>query len=278
MNLDLRELGKFGVSHYLCPADIGLLAFLDATVAAGFSCVGLTERALAELPLPTLERELKARALSVSSVNTAGYFFFDGDRRQQQAKTNEFLLNAASQLQSVTGVNLIVGGSETLDVQAARALAFEKSAELAANAKLLGTRLLLEPMHPIQATGKGCVNTLRQALQWTAQIDGLSLNLDLFHSWWDPDLQSTLDGQMAPVSVLQICDVSIAPQTMMPSRAPLGEGQIDWMHPMVQLVRQDPNRPIELELFANQLPGRDCLGLIEQSARQLAAIFKGSTS
>jgi len=271
----LRQLGNFGVSHYLCPADVPLLSFLDATVAAGFSCVGLTERALHELPLPTINRELRVRELTVSSVNTAGYFLFEGKQREDQERTNEFLLNAASELQAVNGVNLIVGGSHAITLKDARALAFQKSSELAHRAQSLGTRLLLEPMHPIQTSGKGCVNTLRQAEHWTESIAGLTLNLDLFHSWWDPDLAPTLEGIMAPIAVIQICDVSVSPETMMPARVPLGEGQIDWRSPVMHMISQDRSRPIEVELFASQLPGRDCLELLERTAEQLTALFKG---
>jgi len=274
MSLDLRELGNFGVSHYICPNDVPLLAFLDAVVASGFSSIGLTERALHELPLATINRELRARELTVSSVNTAGYFLFEGAQREAQNRINDFLLDAATQLQAVNGINLIVGGSHKIALQDARALAFEKSCELAQRAQSLGTRMLLEPMHPIQTSGKGCVNTLRQAQQWTDGIAGLTLNLDLFHSWWDPDLAQTLEGRMAPVAVMQICDVSVSPETMMPSRVPLGEGQIDWQSPVKQMILQDPTRPIEVELFANQLPGRDCLQLLSSSAEQLISLFK----
>ena len=270
----LSDLGNFGVSHYLCPADCDLVPFLDAAVECGFTSIGLTERALSEMPIAELRRELRSRQLGVSSVNTAGYFLFEGERRTQQARINESLLCAASELEAVNGVNLIVGGTASIPLSEARDDAFEQSCALAQRAKSLGTRLLIEPMHPIQTTGKGCVNTLEQAHAWTQAIDGLALNLDLFHSWWDPSLPLALQGEMSPLGVVQICDVSINAESMLPCRVPLGQGQIDWRNAVRHLVRSFRHIPIELELFAFQLSGRDPLDVMRVNARIIETVLR----
>jgi sugar phosphate isomerase/epimerase len=275
MNSPPKTLGNFGVSHYLCPPDTSLIQFLDASLSAGYTSIGLTERALSELPIATISRELRARDMTVSSVNTAGYFLYRDERRAKQDKINEYLLQAASELEVANGVNLIVGGNPTVDLVTARAFALEKSGELALRAAELGTRLLLEPMHPTQVTGKGCVNTLAQAFEWTGLIDGLFLNLDLYHSWWDPDLARTLDGDMAPLGVVQICDVAFTPESQISSRVPLTEGKIDWGRTVAFLVKHKPNIPIELELFESQLTGRDGLDLLAQNARHIRSFLQG---
>jgi len=278
MTSPLKTLGNFGVSHYLCPPDTSLIQFLNAAATAGYTSIGLTERALSELPIATISSELRARDMTVSSVNTAGYFLYRDERRAKQDKINEHLLRAASELEAANGVNLIVGGNPTVDLVTARAFALEKSGELALRAAQLGTRLLLEPMHPTQVTGKGCVNTLAQAFEWTQLIDGLVLNLDLYHSWWDPDLIRTLDGEMAPVGVVQICDVAFSQDSQMTSRVPLNEGNIDWGQTVAFLVKQKPNIPIELELFESQLTGRDGLDLLAQNARHIRSFLQGKNT
>ena len=258
-----------GVSHYVCPAGTSLTEFLDQISAAGFDSIGLTVKALNELPLTQLRAELKARDLGVSSVNTAGYFFESSAPFADQADLNLRLLDAAAELDAANGVNLIVGSSDQLALTESRKIALEKSVELAAQAKSRGTRLLLEPMHPLQARGKGCVNTLAHASQWLKAIPALSLNVDLFHSWWDPDLERALSGEMGSVGVLQVCDVLIATGTCLPSRAPLGEGGIDWYAAAVHALATWPDMPIELEWFADQLPHRDALSLMRADAQQM---------
>lgn len=260
------------VSHYLCSSEMTVLAFLDAALDAGFSSVGITTRALNEMPLKKLRNELVARRLSVSSVNTAGYFFPTDHANSVQDLENQRLLQAASELESVNGVNLIVGGSAEMNLSDARDLALEKSAALAAQAKRYGTRLLLEPMHPIQARSKGCVNTLKQASEWLKQIPELTLNVDLFHSWWDPDLDATLEGLFGEIAVLQICDVVIDQRTNVASRAPLGEGFLDWQASVKKIIKYFPDAPIELELFAEQMPSRNSMAVMEESARRMKTI------
>jgi sugar phosphate isomerase/epimerase len=278
MNSPLKSLGNFGVSHYLCPPDTGLIPFLNASINAGYTSIGLTERALSEMSTAAISRELRAREMTVSSVNTAGYFLYRDERRVKQDAINEYLLRAASELEVANGVNLIVGGNPAVDLASARAFALEKSGELALRAAQLGTRLLLEPMHPTQVTGKGCVNTLAQALEWTQLIDGLVLNLDLYHSWWDPDLTRTLEGEMAPLGVVQICDVAFSPDNPLTSRVPLNEGKIDWEQTVDFLVKHRPNIPIELELFESQLTGRDGLDLLTENARHIRSFLQGKTA
>jgi len=276
MTTPLKILGNFGVSHYLCPPDINLIQFLDVAVNAGFTSVGLTERALSEMSIAAISRELRARDMTVSSVNTAGYFLFRDERRAKQDKINEYLLQAASELESAGGVNLIVGGNPNLDIVSARAFALEKSGQLAVRAAELGTRLLLEPMHPTQVVGKGCVNTLSQAFEWTQLISGLVLNLDLYHSWWDPDLARTLEGEMAPLGIVQICDVAFSSESQLASRVPLNEGKINWARTVAYIVKHRPSIPIELELFESQLTGRDGLDLLVQNAKHIRSFLQGN--
>jgi sugar phosphate isomerase/epimerase len=260
------------ISHYLCPASMSLIEFLNLACQNGFTGIGLTVRALKEMPLAQLRQELRARALSVSSVNTAGYFFEPWDPLTNQSELNRWLLDAAAELESTNGVNLIVGSSTTMPLDQARKIALDRSAELALEAKSRGTRLLLEPMHPMQARGKGCVNTLQQAAQWLREIPELSLNVDLFHSWWDPDLQSTLDGQLGKVAVVQICDVIIDPLTNLSRRSPLGEGFLDWQHFSQRALAACADLPIELEWFADQMPERDTLAMLINDARLMHAL------
>mgnify|MGYP000583020206 CR=1 FL=1 len=145
---------NISVSHYVCPSDMTLLTFLDQIVDAGFTSVGLTVRALDEMPVSQIRQALQVRGLGVSSVNTAGYFFEANEAATKQTALNQRLLDAAAELEAANGVNLIVGSSALLPLTQIRDQALEQAGELAAMAKARGTRLLLEPMHPLQALGR----------------------------------------------------------------------------------------------------------------------------
>lgn len=263
---------NLAVSHYLCRADMTLPQFLDAIVSAGINSIGVTVRTLNEVPVSKLRQELHTRGLGVSSVNTAGYFFEPWDAGTDQKTLNLRLLDAAAELGSANGVNLIVGGSADMALHEARQIAFDMSARLNEQAIARGTRLMLEPMHPLQARGKGCVNTSRQAAQWLGTIPGLTMNIDLFHSWWDPDLDAALSGEFGELAVIQICDVVIDPETNLPRRAPLGEGFVDWVSLCKKVMNTFPSAPIELEWFADQTSGRDALALMRSDAQKMQTL------
>ena len=256
----------FAISHYLCPADMNLLEFLDAACKCGFSSVGLTLRALDETTTPRLVRELKVRGLGVSSVNSAGFFLIeDGDARRRQDMRNTSLLEATAEL-GAHALNVIVGAQTEKPLHEARRRAAEHFAQFADQAKSMNVSLAVEPLNPLNVRTKSCFNTIAQMERVLKGMEGVSLNADLFHLWWDPDLERLLNGESIDIGLLQICDVSTDPTNGLPRRIPLGEGFMDWRCVVGAVRRQFPNAPIELELFADQLPGRNVKEILENGA------------
>jgi len=57
------------------------------------------------------------------------------------------------------------------DLEAARAQALDGTAALLDHARDVGVPLALEPLHPMTAGDRSCLNTLGQALDWCDQLD-----------------------------------------------------------------------------------------------------------
>lgn len=258
------------INAYLRPADMALPAFLDRVAAHGFCGVGLTQRALDDMTLPALRRELRARELAVSSLNSAGYFVAD-DMRPHAAR-NLALLDTAAAL-GAHALNVIVGATPALPLREARARAAEGLSWLAGEAAARGVTLVLEPLHPNTAQLRSCLNTLAQC---AALAPGMPVNLDYFHLWWDPDLDGLTDGAGPPLGLVQVCDVGGGlPDGGLPRRLPLDEGllQAGWRDLVARVRARWPAVSIELELFADQLPGRDIDPILADTARLLAPCF-----
>ena len=52
-----------------------------------------------------------------------------------------------------------------------------------------GVPLAIEPLHPMYAADRACVNTLAHANDLCDELgEGLGVALDVYHVWWDPDL------------------------------------------------------------------------------------------
>jgi len=266
--------GHYCISHYLCPESMGLIDFLDAVTAAGFRGVGLTERALREIEPKRLRPELASRGLEVSSVNSAGYFLHtDREAGAAQAAKNRWFIDCAAQLGGAP-LNLIVGGlAQTrgeLTLAQARLRAREETNALCTQANDAGVPVLFEPIHPMGMWTKGCVHSLRESLDMIEGLPNATLNLDLFHSWWDSDLAALVERGDSPIGLVQICDVDTAGPDHVPHRAPLGEGVVD-VRGILEACARRPHRPrIEVELFAFQLTHRPFTDIVAATTAWLA--------
>lgn len=259
------------LNHYLCPHDMSVAQFLDLAVTHGFSGVALTVRSLTECPARQLAPMLRARNLSVSSVNSAGYFFFDGSEAKEQAARNAWLLAQTAELGN-TALNVIVGGSTALDLHEARERAIEQLHRFAERARACAVALLIEPFHPLLNRSKSPLNTIAECVELCAAIPGLLLNLDLFHSWWDPSIDWAVGAGSGHIGILQICDVHCTPESGLPVRVPLDEGMLPWRRYVKTLRDCQPDRPVELELFIDRMPGRDAHAITRESALLLAGL------
>jgi len=261
----------FYVNYYLCPPTVKATDFFTRIAKSGFCGVGLTQNVLQSQTDAELPRMLQRLGLGVSSLNSCGFFLQDGDRASIQDELNMWFLQQAAAF-GQPKLNVIVGGSSTMPLKQARDKATLQLQRLSGAAADLGVKLMVEPLHHLNVRSKSCFNSLSQLAPIFDRIPGLTLNADLFHLWWDPDLERLLSGDFLPVGTLQICDVAMTPDHPVPRRVPLDEGIIPWRHYVQTLQQSCPGTPIELELFADQLPGRDLDELLAKSRAALLSM------
>ena len=86
---------------------------------------------------------------------------------------------------------LVVGGlpKGSRDIVDARKQVRDALAALLPYARQAGVPLAIEPLHPMFAADRACVNTLAQANDLCDELgDGAASRVDVYHVWWDPDL------------------------------------------------------------------------------------------
>lgn len=269
------------INHYITPVGYPLLKFLDEAVAAGASSVGLSERALSEVPVPSLKRMLRERGLGVTSVNSAGFFLWaDPERAKQQRSINASLLEAAAELSADTLV-VIGGGLHDMGSQddvgslaRARSTFEAELPGLLEAAGRYGVRLGMEPMHPLRIFTKGTLNTLSQAAALCDRFPGLGVVLDLFHSWWEPELEALLARLADRFTLVQLCGVMQPRQQMdvLPKRCLLNEGVVDIGAILGVLQRSGYRGRYEFELFAQDLDGRHVDGVMQAATAEFTRL------
>jgi sugar phosphate isomerase/epimerase len=93
--------------------------------------------------------------------------------------------------------------------------------------------LAIEPLHPMYAADRACINTLAQALDVCDTLDpardrGLGVAVDVYHVWWDPLLQQGIEraGQERLLA-FHVCDWLTPTRDLLTDRGMMGDGVIE---------------------------------------------------
>ncbi|MFN6998246.1 MAG: sugar phosphate isomerase/epimerase family protein, partial [Aquincola tertiaricarbonis] len=100
-------------------------------------------------------------------------------------------------------------------------------------AKRVGMPLAIEPLHPMQAAERACINTLEQALDLCDELDpdrsgALGVALDAYHVWWDPKLQQQIErAGLQRLLAYHVCDWLVPTRDLLNDRGMMGDGVIE---------------------------------------------------
>jgi sugar phosphate isomerase/epimerase len=96
-----------------------------------------------------------------------------------------------------------------------------------------GMPLAIEPLHPMYAADRACVNTMTQALDLCDRLDpdrsgALGVAVDAYHVWWDPDLQAQIRrAGKERLLAFHVCDWLVPTTDLLLDRGMMGDGVID---------------------------------------------------
>jgi sugar phosphate isomerase/epimerase len=126
---------------------------------------------------------------------------------------------------------LVVGGLPAVskDLPGARNQVKEGIAAILPEARAAGVPLAIEPLHPMQAADRACVNTLKQALDICDDLgDGIGVAVDVYHVWWDPELEAQIArAGKKRILAYHICDWLVPTRDLLNDRGMMGDGVID---------------------------------------------------
>ena len=144
---------------------------------------------------------------------------------------------------------LVVGGlpKGSNDIAAAREMVADGIAALLPHARAAKMPLAIEPLHPMYAADRACVNTLEQALDICDLLgEGIGVAIDVYHVWWDPKLAAQIARAGAGGRILahHICDWLVPTRDLLLDRGMMGDGVIDlrasapWWRPPATSARR----------------------------------------
>ena len=130
---------------------------------------------------------------------------------------------------------LVVGGLPTgsRDIAGARRMVHDGIAALLPHARAAGMPLAIEPLHPMYAADRACVNTMAQANDLCDALDreatgALGVAVDVYHVWWDPELRREIQrAGKQRLLAFHICDWLVPTTDLLLDRGMMGDGIID---------------------------------------------------
>jgi sugar phosphate isomerase/epimerase len=205
---------------------------VDACVRYGITAIDPWRDQVAAIGLDESVRAIEANGMRVTGYCRGGMFTAeDAAGRQAAVDNNKRAIDEAAALGAECLV-LVVGGlpKGSRDLGGARQMAADGIAAILAHARASNMPLAIEPLHPMYAGDRACVNTLAQALDICDALgDGVGVAIDTYHVWWDPDLagQIARAGAGNRIFGYHICDWLVPTRDLLLDRGMMGDGVID---------------------------------------------------
>lgn len=186
-----------------------------------------------------------------------GGFFCDPSAAQRAVRIdrNRRLISTAEVL-GAEMIVLVVGACPGQPLETQRHWVADGIAALLDDCQAAGVKLAIEPLHPMYAADRSCINRIAEARQICQRLGHPSLGvaLDVYHVWWDPDLASEIEalGRQGTIFGFHLCDWRVPTRDLLNDRALMGDGCID-LDGITDAVRQTGfDGWNEVEIFSDQ--------------------------
>lgn len=185
---------------------------------------------LAECGVEVAAELLRDNGMTVTGLCRGGMFPANDDAGRQAAHddnrraVDEAAAIGAQCLVMVCG-GLPDGSKDMIDARIQVADGLERMLSYAREA---GVPVAIEPLHPMTAADRACVNTLEHALDLCDALgEGIGVAIDVYHVWWDPKLEDQIARAADRILGFHVCDWLVPTVDLVWDRGMMGDGVID---------------------------------------------------
>jgi sugar phosphate isomerase/epimerase len=228
---------------------------VDACLARGITAIAPWRDQVEKIGLAEAVRVVGSNGMRVTGLCRGGMFpAADAAGRASAIDDNRRAIDEAAALGADCLV-LVVGGlpKGSRDIAAAREVVADGIAAILPHARASNMPLAIEPLHPMYAADRACVNTLRQALDVSDLLgDGVGVAIDVYHVWWDPELMRQIARAGAGGKILahHICDWLVPTRDLLLDRGMMGDGVVDLKAIRSAIEAAGYSGPQEVEIFS----------------------------
>jgi sugar phosphate isomerase/epimerase len=219
-----------------------LTEIIDACARHGIRAISPWRDQVAHVGLAATVAAVRATGMQLSGYCRGGMFPAGPEQLAAARDDNRRAVDEARALGAPCLV-LVVGGlpqfsrpgsPESRDIGAARRMVEDGIGALLEYSRSVGMPLAIEPLHPMYAADRACVNTLRHALDICDSLDSarsgmLGVAADLYHIWWDPELLPMIRrAGRQRLLAYHVCDWLVPTAHLLEDRGMMGDGVIDF--------------------------------------------------
>ncbi|MBT3331459.1 MAG: sugar phosphate isomerase/epimerase [Rhodospirillaceae bacterium] len=249
----MADLARLSINQATTREQYSLAQAITAYSEADVAGISIWRDKLAECGLPEAVRMLGDSNLRVSGLCRGGSFpAIDAAGRQTSLDDNRAAIDEAAALGADCLV-LVAGGlpEGSKDLAAAREMIRDGIGAMLPHARANKVPLAIEPLHPMYAADRCAINTLSQALDLCDELGaGVGVAVDVYHLWWDPDLQAQIDRAGSRVVAYHVCDWLVPTTDLLLDRGMMGDGVIDIQQISGWVENTGYNGLIEVEIFS----------------------------
>ncbi|MEM1165906.1 MAG: sugar phosphate isomerase/epimerase family protein [Planctomycetota bacterium] len=226
----MPDLNRFGV-HTMTTKPWSLAECCEKYAALGFGGISVWRNVIEPIGIDEASRIVRASGLTVPALVRGGFFVSaDAAKRDAAIDENRACLDEAAAI-GAEMVVLVVGAEPDTPLDDARAQVRAGVEACLPHAESVGVKLAIEPLHPMYAADKSCINRIAEAraLCEVVRHPVLGVAVDVYHVWWDPDLESEIAalGRGGYLFGFHVCDWRVETRHLLTDRGLMGEGCID---------------------------------------------------
>lgn len=229
--------------------------------AAGVGGITLWRQAIEGRDPARVGALIRDEGLEVVSLCRGGFFVArDAATRSAALDDNRRAIDEAAAVGAPVVV-LVCGAVPGLPLAECRLQIRDSIAAVLPHAAACGVKLAIEPLHPMYASDRSAVNSMKQANDMCQALasDHVGVAADVYHIWWDPDLSTEIRrcGANGWLLAFHVCDWLTPTTDLLNDRGLMGEGCIDvrQIRGWVEEAGFDGYR--EVEIFSYRLWAQD---------------------
>ncbi|MBL8703133.1 MAG: sugar phosphate isomerase/epimerase [Alphaproteobacteria bacterium] len=232
----MRDLSKhpelLSINHATVRMQCTLPQLVDLCARKGVRAIATWRDKIADHGIEASARLIRDAGLRVTGHCRAGLFAANtAEERKAILAENCRALDEAAAV-GAESLCVIGGGlpKGSRDIAGAHEQVRDGLAAMLEHARRVGVKIGLEPLHPMYAADRACVNTMKHANDLCDALGpGIGILVDVYHVWWDPELPAEIAraGRAGRILGFHVCDWLVPMRDMLLDRGMMGDGVID---------------------------------------------------